>query len=175
MIDRVLQKLEQEELADWGVILYGWKGIPGCSLKIKVDDIETFAMKKLDRLEGEILDIAIELTSAKFLEQGTITELLKNLCKLENIDTEISYRKWRLATLEEIMNNLSYDCIYDLIELTDFWVSWGNPKNKPHIIQGVDSNISPSKYYTEKNLDNLLKAHRAWIIEERKKINHKKN
>ena len=122
MIDRVLQKLEQEELVDWGIILHGWKGIPGCSLRIKVYDMEKFAMSKLDRLEGEILNIAIELTSAKFLEQGTITELLKNLCELENIDIEISYRKWRLAMLEEIMNNSSHDCIYDLIELTDFWV-----------------------------------------------------
>lgn len=128
-------------------------------------------MRKLDRLERDILNIAVELTSARFLEKGAITELLKNLCELENIDIEISLKKWRLAMLEEIMDNLSHNCIYDLIELTDFWVSWGNPKNKPHLIQGLDSSISPNKYYTEKNLEKLLKAHQAWIIEEKQKIN----
>lgn len=132
-------------------------------------------MRELDKLEGDILNIAVELTSARFLEQGMITELLKNVCELENIDTEISFKKWRLAVLEEIMNNLSHDCIYDLIELTDFWVSWGNPKNKPHIIQGLDSSISPNEYYTEKNLETILKAHRAWIIEEKQKINSDNN
>lgn len=72
--------------------------------------------------------------------------------------------------LEEILENLSYNCLYDLIGLTDFWLYWENPADKPHIIQGIDSDMSPTDYYSDDNFNKLLKAHQIWIIEERRRI-----
>ena len=170
IIDRLFQKLQQQNLIDWGVIYHGCQGIPGLNLKIKIDDIENFAIKKIENLEGNTLIIVADLASAKYLDRGEITELLDEICMIEHINLDISLKKWRLVMLEEIIENLSYDCLYDLIELTDFWVYWKNPADKPHIIQGVDSDMSPIDYYSDDNFNKLLKAHQIWIIEEKQRI-----
>ncbi|MEM7761913.1 MAG: DUF2247 family protein [Cyanobacteria bacterium P01_A01_bin.40] len=175
MIDDILQRLEQQKLVDWGVILQGWKDIPGCNLRIRSEYIENFAFQKVEKYEGDILDIVIELTSIKFLDSAKILILLEEMCNEEKIDLEISMKKWRLAMLEEILDNLSNDCLYDLIELSDFWISWGTPSDKPHLIQRLDSKLNPTEYYSEKNYQKTLEAHKIWIEQEKYKIHQSRD
>ena len=147
----ILDSLEQDNLVDWGVILQAWKGLPGTECKLSTDYIADYAIAQIEQQEYNIPPTLIELFDAGLLEKEEVTELLKEICKQKQINEEISFRKCRLAALEVTIDEILHDCIYSLIELTDFWRAWGNPARKPHIIQGLDSNMSPTEYYAEKN------------------------
>lgn len=171
MIDNLLKKLNDYHLMDWGVILQGWKGVPGLSIKVKAADIAKFAIEELSHVEGSLTNIFVQLASAECLDEDEITNLLEKLCEKKNINLEVSLRKWRLIMLEELLNNISNDPIYDLINITEFWLSWENPPESPHIIQGVGNALTPNQYYSEENLENIVDVHRVWVAKEMQELN----
>jgi polyhydroxyalkanoate synthesis regulator phasin len=175
MFYQTLNRIERDNLVDWGIILEAWKGLPGCHFKLQTDYIRDFALKEIENSGENISNTLIELFSAGSLEKEEVTELLQDICEEEKINEESSLKKWRLYMLEETLDNLSNDCLYDLIELTDFWCVWGNPENKPHIIQGVDSKMNPTEYYSDNNYKTLIKAHKNWIIQEKKRVINQNN
>lgn len=168
-INSILDSLEQQNWLDWGVILQAWKGLPCTDLKLSTDYISDYAIAQIEKAEEDIPSELIELFDAELLEKQDVTDLLEEICDREKINKAVSLRKLRLAALEKTIDKIPDNCIYALIELTDFWVSWNNPHDKPHVIQGLDSSMNPTKYYSEKNYQNLLKAHKFWI--EQEKIN----
>jgi polyhydroxyalkanoate synthesis regulator phasin len=170
MFYQTLNRLEQDNLVDWGIILQAWRGVPGCNYRLQTDYIKDFALKEIENKSEDVSDTLIELFSAGSLEKEEVTELLEDICEQEKINEESSLKKWRLYMLEEILDNLSNDCLYDLIRLTDFWLAWENPEDKPHLIQGMDSEMNPTEYYSESNYKKLIKAHKDWIIEEKKDL-----
>ena len=170
----ILNRLEQDNLVDWGVILQAWKELPGTECKLSTDYIADYAIAQIEKQEYNIPPNLIELFDAGYdsllLEKEEVTELLEEICIQEQIEVEISFRKCRLVALEITIDGILHDCIYSLIELTDFWRAWGNPDKKPHTIQGLDSNMSPIEYYAEKNYQELLEAHKIWIEQEKREI-----
>ncbi len=112
----------------------------------------------------------MDLTSAHLLDTNEITSLLENICRIKNVNVELSLRKMRLVLLKKLIDHLSNDPIYDLIEISGFWLSLGNPPDSPHIIQGVDNDITPEQYYTSDYLKKILAVHKEWIIDEMKKL-----
>ena len=170
MLYKILQRLENEGLLDWGIILQGWRGVSGGNYKLQTDYIKDFALKEIEKKCEDISDTLIELFSAGSLEKEEVTELLEDICEQEKINEEVSLKKWRLYMLEEVLDSLSNDCLYDLIHLTDFWLAWGNPEDKPHSIQGMDSEMNPTEYYSDNNYKKLIKAHKDWIAQEKKRI-----
>ena len=171
MLYKILEKLEKDNLLDWGIILQAWKkGLPGYQYKLKADYIQKFALQEMEKMSEDIPDILVELFDAGTLENLKVTDLLEDICEKEKINEEISLKKWRLAALEETLSDLSGYCVDDLIYLDDFWMAWGNPQDKPHIIQGIDNQMNPTQHYSENNYEKLLQAHKKWIEQEKKKI-----
>ncbi len=169
MVDKIFKVFKRNNSVDWGIIFEGWKGVPG--YKLGKEEIEDFAIKNIESLEGDILIIVADLASTIYLENSEITILLQEICEIENIDLEFSRRKWRLVLLNNLIKSFNNDCLYDLLELTDFWINWKNPSDKPHIIQGLDSNMNPTEYYSDKNHIKIVETHRAWMVQEQKELN----
>jgi hypothetical protein len=170
MIENLIEKLEDYNLSDWGVIFYGFKGVPELEDKIDAPYIANFAFSKLNCEGEELATSLVGLTSATFLETSEIEGLLEDICTRKHINFELSLRKWRFILLEELLDNLPDDPIYALLEITEFWLSWGNPSDKPHIIQGVDNDLTPNQYYTLKNLKELVNKHKQWMADEIRKL-----
>ena len=46
------------------------------------------------------------------------------------------------------------------------------PKDSPHIFQGLNNGISPQKYYTLENYENLYDAHVKWLNDKLLRLRH---
>lgn len=167
----LLKKLKDLHYLDWGVVLHAWNGIPGFNWRIKASDIVELAVDELKYVEDTSMPILVELTSAEDLSEYEVKDLLEKLCEKRGINLETALHKWRVVALEELLDNLSNDPIYDLIKITNFWSSWEFPSDSPHIVQGVENDITPTEYYTEENLNRILRAHRDWISREIRRLN----
>jgi hypothetical protein len=168
MIDILIEKLRSMNLIDWGVILEGVNGIPGLNIKLSSSEVSRFACEKLIDIDEENVSHGqiLQLACAEENSEGEIVSLLKEICKNERIELDVSHRKWRLVMLSGILENLPDDPLYALMDLSQFWTVWGNPTDSPHVIQGVDNEMSPNEYYTIENKNKLLEKHKVWLEEE---------
>ena len=80
-----------------------------------------------------------------------------------NIDISKSSHEWLLVCLDLKLNELSLDPVYGLLELSKFWIDWGQPKNSPHMIQGVNNDLDASDYYTEENYKRMICINYDWL------------
>lgn len=150
---------------NWNTILLGWLGFDNILNQLEAKDIIEYAIQMLnDENKNEDL---LYLAGLNNQEKDEITTTLKSIANKEkNIDINIETRKWRLLLLKHRIKTLSNDPLSGLIELTDFWAQFNFPKDSPHTIQGVENNISPNEYYTEKNYKRILEKHYNWLKDE---------
>jgi hypothetical protein len=170
MIESLIKKFDNLSLIDWGVIFYGFKGVPELNDRLDASYIANHAFSKLNSEDEELTTSLVALTSAPLLGTNEVAVILENICTKKNVDLKLSLRKWRFVLLEELLDDLPEDPIYALIEITEFWLSWDNPSDKPHIIQGLDSDLTPHQYYTLDNFKEILRSHRQWMTDEIRKL-----
>lgn len=108
--------------------------------------------------------ILIAVSEVAFCTSVTdeIISHLEFICNEENVDLQISGRKWRCVALSLLLENLPGDYVYGSIELNNFWNEWG-VINSQNIVQGVGNDISPSEYYIADNYYLLINKHQKWF------------
>ena len=149
----------------WEIVRLGWIG-PGNFLRqLSVEEVHTFADFMVNEASDNELEQIAELCTTH--DEQLIAEILSHLSPEINDRT---VRIWRVALLKATISSLPDDPLYGLIGLTEFWSNFGYSSDSPHIIQGVDNDISPTDYYTQDNFDKALDNHREWLKKEIKKL-----
>ena len=100
-------------------------------------------------IPNELSEVLNELLVIdKDTSRDDVLNLLRKVVNNLNIDISKSSHEWLLVCLDLKLNELSLDPVYGLLELSNFWIDWGQPKNSPHRIQGVNNDLDASDYYT---------------------------
>jgi hypothetical protein len=170
MMENILRKMITDNVIDYGVLLQARAGLPGINVKLPHNVIAEFAMLKLaNSLDSSEEKLLIDLTSAHLLSDEEIMEILSKLCQFSKVNTEISFRKWRVYLLADLLQDLDLDPLYSLIRLSEFWLDWQKvlDDKTPHIYQGVDNALSPDEYYSIENMSKIIDSQRRWIEEEK--------
>lgn len=169
MIEKLFVLSNQLNMTDWGMILLGAQGTPAG--KLPAPEISDFACQKIamSDIKESLLPAISEVAFCTSVTDEIIS-YLEFICNEENVDLQISGRKWRYVALSLLLENLPNDYVYGSIELNDFWNEWGEAINSPNIVQGVGNNISPSEYYTADNYLLLINKHQQWLNEELKQL-----
>jgi hypothetical protein len=146
----------------WTTLFVGWLGPDQFPRQVTVKDIADYAVSLL--LKGERLpqeDTVAQLAGAR--EAETVGVALRQLADCRRATVEYETRKWRVALLSQLLQNLSLDPIDGLIALSEFWGYCGYPLNMPHTVQARDDPRSPADYYTADNLAMAIRTHREWV------------
>ncbi|MHA6823920.1 DUF2247 family protein [Ralstonia pseudosolanacearum] len=171
MIDHLFLKLLQWGQVDWGAIFVGVSGIPRGEI-LGAQFVRHFADDELSRLD--VTDPVLgEVSELSLFDGEQLEDARKNvarICDTRSIDVERAKRKWRAVALEELLSQIGADPVYDLIALSEFWADWGSATDSPFVVQGVENNLTPDEYYTERNLEETLKRHREWLRVEFEKL-----
>ncbi len=149
----------------WEIIRLGWLGPGDFQRQLSVDEISAFAEVEIEKAYGIKLDYISELCVTK--DEESIDE---NLMHLSPEISERTVRIWRVLLLKELLDILPDDPLKGLIELTDFWLKFGNPEDSPHTIQGVGNIIQPLEYYTDQNYINIISKHKTWVDKEKNNL-----
>lgn len=165
MIDKLFSKINQHNLTDWGVVLLGVTGVPGIGERLNYSLVEDFANATLKEMpiDDPLLDVVVELATNRSATSSELRENLEVLCHAKNVDINKSKRKWRYASLENVISDLDLDPVYGLITLSEFWAAWDWPSDSPTTMRS-DSEISPEDYHSESNYESVVKNNRDWLV-----------
>jgi hypothetical protein len=163
----LFERLRVEFGVNWTTLLVGWDR-PGrfSHAVISVDEIDAYATERLvssPTTDEEELVVRLLALNLRCERPEVIRERLVDLSTCNGADPSVELRKWRIALLEECLDNIPAHPIYGLTALTDFWNQFEYPPDSPHVVQGRGNSITPTEYYCEENLQRLLARHRAWI------------
>lgn len=164
---------------NWTTLLVGWNGLgvlsPWPNRKdehpplLTRSEIASYADKVLEAAsDSSQLELLTRLSLLDLNDESKedIGRILEQLAKQESANPAFELRKWRVILLERLLCRLPADPLYALIELTEFWQTFGYPPDSPHIVQGRGNQITPNEYYTTENLNRILARHRDWIKRE---------
>lgn len=146
----------------WLLLFIGYKGNPVFSNELTTNQIIEYALDaySIDSTNNLLLDLILETNTEK------ISGLLKKLSDIEDVCFDIEFRKWRVLFVSKKIAKKNSNFIDGLCELGDIWIKLGYPEDSPFIFQGRKNNISPNKYYTKQNYDDLYFKHHAWLMDE---------
>ncbi|WP_338952055.1 MULTISPECIES: DUF2247 family protein [Fusobacterium] len=154
---------------NWKIIDIGCLGSKIFRNELSYDDIINFSLEKFD----EKNKIILKIISSDKDEYEEIGILVRELANIEKSEYEIAFEKWELVYIKKNLPVLNKNFIQGLIELNDLWVKLDFPEDGPYILQGVNNNISPKEYYTEKNYRYLYNRHLNWIKDKSNYLNGK--
>lgn len=152
----------------WKLVKIGYFGDKFIQPQITKQDISEYACSLLEKMEANYNEIA-QLANMK-IEDYEIDHILNELIKLEDSNIELQCQKWIVYLTKEMIKNLGSNYFENLLTITEFWVSLGQPENSPHIFQAVKNQITPQEYYTEEMYNLILHTHKKWIDQEIKRI-----
>ena len=148
----------------WGTVLVGWRG-PGKHDRL-VDAADVIAHAVDAIAAGDASQPVATLAAVDPAESEEIATTLAVLAQRERSDLQREQRKWRALLLKETLDELPSKPLYALLALTSFWEKFGFPEDGPHVVQGRGNQLSPADYYSQRNYEVLLNAHRAWLQNE---------
>lgn len=154
---------------NWRTIQIGWNG-PGKFLRqLTEKEIIDYAIELVTKAETQPEDIWT-LAGLSVGSSDEIDIVLGRLVDIEKSDFDIEMRKWRVLLVNNALDNLKNEPLYDLIALTEVWEKFNYPADSPHIVQGFNNSITPQEYYDNKNLEITIKQHRDWVDAELKSL-----
>lgn len=152
----------------WKFIKIGYLGYESIQPQITKKDICDYAYSLLEKSSSDFDEIA-QLIGEK-ADDYEFNRILEKLAKHENSNMELQVHKWIIYLTERMISNLDNDYFEGLLNITEFWISLGQPKYAPHIYQGVGNNLMPQEYYNQGMYDLLKNKHKEWLKEEIQKI-----
>ena len=154
---------------NWKVIDIGCLGSEIFKNELSYNDIINFSLEEFDEKNKLILRI-VASNRDEYQEMGYLVQELANM---EKSEYKLAFEKWKLVYIKKNFPKLNKNIIQGLIELNDLWVKLDFPEDGPYILQGVNNNISPKEYYTEKNYRYLYNRHLNWIKDKSNYLNGK--
>lgn len=164
-----LQKIAEMNLnISWSLIEIGYNGYKNIEPLLNKQDICEYAYSLLEKADKDFDDITL-LLSAKS-DEYEFNNILNKLAKEENSNFELQVRKWIVYLTEKMLSNIEKDYLEGILTMRGFWTLLEEPKDCPHIFQGVGNDIKQEEYYTEKMYNLLISKHKEWIRKEIQQI-----
>ena len=157
-----LERFKKNKLpVNWATILIGWNG-PGKFTRILTgQEIIEYALELIES-DSNVLEEVWLLVGCNKNDTEEIQDLLVKLASVEcNEANEVL--KWQIVLLQDELEKIDKRPLYGLLQLTEFWDKFNYPSDSPHIVQGMNNEVSPEEYYTKENFDNLIRAHNEWV------------
>ena len=151
----------------WKLIYIGLNGLHEIPILLTREEI-------LDYVDGLLTDFNEQTDNIILLicERDNpimLNKIIKKLAENEESNTMLQIRKWRAYLLKTLMDNISKDCLQGLLELMEFWMSMGKPKDCPHIFPNSQEN-NLEEYFTPFTYDFLVNKNHDWLNQEIQKI-----
>ena len=140
--------------------LYGLCEIPALLTRDELLDYLDSLLEHMDEQTDNIVSLICE--SDNYMK---FDKLLKKFAENDESDVEIQKRKWRVYLLKTLLDHISQDSLQGLLELMEFWMSMGNPKDSPHMFPEGDS-AAVQRYFTESTYHFLVHRNRDWLNKE---------
>lgn len=171
-----LEDFKQQNLEiSWKLINIGFHGSTDFYEQLSIEDIINYSISLLNaKYDNKEVKKLIENIACEYKENSEeVNNIIRKLIEYEhNIDEKIEFRKWiYMYVYKNLKKNDDY--IQGLISMTDIWAKLKFPKNSPHIVQGLNNNIEPKKYYTLHTYERILKEHLNWLTKELKYLQNK--
>ncbi|MEF9956286.1 MAG: DUF2247 family protein [Acinetobacter sp.] len=173
MIIQAHEKLKELNLDDFGTLYIGYNGVPEYGY-LSNDIVSSYVEDYLMKNEGIDTELSNILGELLIIDNNTsrneVVDLLDKVVRILNINILKSSHKWLLVCLDLKLKNLSADPLYGLLELSDFWINWGQLDNSPHMIQGVNNDVDAYDYYSDDNYVNMIHMNTDWLNVELNKV-----
>jgi len=169
MSNSKLNLLKKLQWLEWGTLYMGAKGLP--DVTVDPADISDYACSQINEVDGanDVFISVAELAYCDAISDETLKHL-ERLAEWDNIDIQLSARKWRLVAFMKLLDDLNDDYIYALLDLNSFWNQWRG-SDTPDVVQGVGNNMNPSEFYSMDNFKEVMLKNKKWIDEETNAIN----
>lgn len=146
---------------NWGTIQVGWFGLGHYNDRmISPEELVEYAFDiwsaSIDN--HKCLNALAILSKREFDEISGLVDCLANICKY---DEEFEILKWQIILLRQQIDELPDDPFEGNMALAEFWLNFGYPDDNPIVVQG--RTITPQKYYTKQNYENLIIMHKNWV------------
>lgn len=151
----------------WRVIAIGLFGDSYILPQLTKDDVFEY-LDSLLTVETTETDKIINLICERDNSVKT-DELIYCFAETENADLDLQLRKWRAYLLKKILDRSKEDFMQGLLDLTEFWVSVGMPKDSPH--EYPNRNHVVSNYFSEETFVRLRSKNESWLSQEIQNIN----
>ena len=147
----------------WKLIYVGLYGLNEIPILLNRDEVWDYLYDMLNNIDSQtrnIIDLICEKDDIKRADN-----ILKNYMEDDSSDITLQKRKWRTYMLKTLLDNIDSDCLQGLLELIEFWITIGKPKDCPHIFPD-DKSISKEDYFTQSTYRFLVNKNRIWLNRE---------
>lgn len=141
--------------------LFGFKKIP---IQLTYTDVFDYLDKRLCNQDNWVDDI-IKLICEKD-DEPKMRLLIQNFADEDCTDIDVQLRKWRALILKNTLNDLSVDCLQGLLQLMEFWVSMGTPKECPQEFPSTNEGLSVQNYFVQSNYKRQVENNKSWLERE---------
>lgn len=148
----------------WKTILIGMVGGNNIPPQLTKEELLNYLHALLeDETEQEDEIIALILMED---DPENLNNRIAMLASLDRSDYRVQWRKWRVYLLNEVLSNISNDCLQGLLSLMDFWVSTGVEKDCPQVFPQNNNSLAALDYFTVQMFEKLLTKNQNWLTVE---------
>lgn len=151
----------------WTLIYIGWIGPGNNPRQLTFEEIINYTFSKIEQSAASNPRL-IELAGLLSNQEHEVLNILRSLSLDEKIDFNNEVMKWVVIMLGELIKSMKIKKNYidNLIEISEFWISFSCIPNRPPGIQAIDSDISPEGFYTKENYFKILSQNEIWLKKE---------
>ena len=126
MIQAAYNLLAEASLLRWEVVCLGLAGVPGCSDKLAISDVASFAMSRLEFVDmsSPHLTRVVALATERTLCSSEALQLVEEICVAIDVDRSYASRCWRYGLLMRLLGEQYDDPVYGSISLEEFILAW---------------------------------------------------
>lgn len=99
-------------------------------------------------------------------DESKMRQLIQKFADGDCTDIDIQLRKWRAFILKNILGAISTDCLQGLLQLMEFWVSMGIPKECPQEFPSANEGLSVQNYFVQSNYKRQVENNKSWLEQE---------
>lgn len=148
----------------WKVIsigLYGARYIPVQLTRDEVFDYLDHLLYNTNKQTDNIVNLICNRD-----DDLATDKLLVSLADNDGFILSLQLRKWRTLLLSNTLNSLSQDYLQGLLELMDFWMSMGPPKDCPLSFPNTHSSLTTEKFFTQTMYEMSVYNNYDWLKNE---------
>ncbi|WP_343740904.1 DUF2247 family protein [Delftia tsuruhatensis] len=164
MTNELFKILSKHDWIDWSTIYYALKNKNVFPENINQSLISAYAEKCLSKITSEkpeFSEVAYLAFDYPNNREETLARIYDICLILDCTNHSLAERKWRAADLEFVLNNLSNDPMYNLIDLSSFWSRWGWPLETPNSL--LSDSIKTIDYGSSSHLNAVIAECENWL------------
>ena len=148
----------------WKLILVGLFGRDQISALLTCEEMFDYLDEKLNVIDEKTDDIILVICERDDIIRAKT--VVQKLAKKEHSELSLQIRKWRAYILKDTLDNLNSDFLQAILQLMNFWVLMGMPKDCPQEFPLQNNKLSKKEYFTRKMLEIIISQNTEWLKNE---------